>query len=80
MRYDLLPLAHPASSPNELNRILTSTLLQINFQDPSKDWKICNSWFVKQSDFWTTFSVRDIPQPVADVLPEEPVPVTEAAV
>ncbi|KUI73259.1 Benzoate 4-monooxygenase [Cytospora mali] len=49
----------------EIYKLVPSLLrrFEINFQDPSKDWKICNSWFVKQTDFFTSFSIRDIPQP-----------------
>ncbi|ROV90201.1 hypothetical protein VSDG_08773 [Cytospora chrysosperma] len=57
----------------EIYKLVPSLLrrFELNFQDPSKDWKICNSWFVKQTDFWTTFSMRDIPQPKADALLEK---------
>lgn len=37
--------------------------MQFDFQDPTKDWKIVNSWFVKQTDFWAKFALREIPQP-----------------
>ncbi|ROW03625.1 hypothetical protein VPNG_07148 [Cytospora leucostoma] len=52
----------------EIYKLVPSLLrrFEMGFQDPSKDWKLCNSWFVKQSDFWTTFSVRDFPKPVPD--------------
>ncbi|ROV96012.1 hypothetical protein VMCG_08002 [Cytospora schulzeri] len=58
----------------EIYKLVPSLLrrFEINFQDPSRDWKICNSWFVKQTDFWTTFSMRDIPQPVVDASLEKP--------
>lgn len=53
------------------NMVLTLLSLQIKFQDPSQDWKICNAWFVKQTDFWTTFLMRDIPQPMTDASTEK---------
>ncbi|KAG6361912.1 hypothetical protein INS49_010141 [Diaporthe citri] len=57
----------------EIYKLVPSLLraFDIDFQDPSKDWKITNSWFVKQSDFWTTFSPRTIPQPEAEVVTEK---------
>lgn len=45
--------------------------LQLDFKDPSKDWKIVNSWFVKQTDFYTNFSLRDIPKPEAGAVTEK---------
>lgn len=45
--------------------------LQVDFQDPSKDWKIVNSWFVKQTDFWTKFSLRNIPKPEQETVTEK---------
>ncbi|TPX07116.1 uncharacterized protein E0L32_011011 [Thyridium curvatum] len=36
---------------------------EINFDDPSKEWKLVNAWFVKQNNFWTRFQVRDIVTP-----------------
>lgn len=47
--------------------MLTQFALQLDFQDPSRDWKICNSWFVKQTDFWTKFSLREITQPEKEI-------------
>ncbi|KAJ4393124.1 hypothetical protein N0V93_002331 [Gnomoniopsis smithogilvyi] len=49
----------------EIYKLVPSLLrrFDINFQDPSQDWEICNSWFVKQTNFWTKFSVREIAQP-----------------
>jgi len=37
--------------------------LQIDFQDPSQEWEICNAWFVKQSNFQTKFKVRELVKP-----------------
>ncbi|KAK7742358.1 hypothetical protein SLS53_004503 [Cytospora paraplurivora] len=52
----------------EMYKLVPSVLrrFEIGFKDPSKDWKLYNAWFVKQFDFWTTFSVRDLPTPVPD--------------
>ncbi|KAL1881314.1 hypothetical protein Daus18300_001167 [Diaporthe australafricana] len=57
----------------EIYKLVPSLLrrFDLDFQDPAKDWKITNSWFVKQSDFWTTFSPREIPQPDAAAVSEK---------
>ncbi|PSS03410.1 cytochrome P450 [Coniella lustricola] len=49
----------------EIYKLVPSLLrrFDIEFQDPEKDWKICNSWFVKQSDFWVRFTPRKILKP-----------------
>lgn len=36
---------------------------QIEFKDPSQEWKTINSWFVKQTNFITVFKLRDIVMP-----------------
>jgi hypothetical protein len=36
---------------------------QINFEDPSKEWRIINAWFVKQTDFNVKFTRRELVQP-----------------
>lgn len=51
--------------------MLTFILSQLDFEDPSKDWEICNSWFVKQTNFWTKFTERGIPQPEKAAVTEE---------
>ncbi|KAF3761754.1 hypothetical protein M406DRAFT_50315 [Cryphonectria parasitica EP155] len=52
----------------EIYKLVPSLLrrFEIDFQDSNRDWKLCNSWFVKQTDFWTKFSLREIPQPAAE--------------
>ncbi|KAJ9132171.1 Cytochrome p450 [Pleurostoma richardsiae] len=53
----------------EIYKVIPTLLrrFEISFQDPSQDWELCNSWFVKQSNFQVRFELRDI------VKPEEPV-------
>lgn len=36
---------------------------QIEFDDPSREWKLVNAWFIKQLDFWVRFSIREIVLP-----------------
>ncbi|KAK3303596.1 cytochrome P450-like protein [Chaetomium strumarium] len=36
---------------------------EISFDDPNSEWEIVNAWFVKQNNFITRFSLRDIVMP-----------------
>jgi cytochrome P450 len=36
---------------------------QIQFKDPRQEWELVNAWFVKQKNFTTMFSMRDIVKP-----------------
>lgn len=49
----------------EIYKVVPSLLrrFDIEFDDPSKDWKTVNAWFIKQFDFYTRFSRREIVQP-----------------
>lgn len=33
---------------------------QIEFKDPSKEWKLINAWFIKQTDFDVRFTRRQL--------------------
>ncbi|CAK7205847.1 hypothetical protein SEUCBS139899_008626 [Sporothrix eucalyptigena] len=48
----------------EIYKVVPSLLrrFKIEFLDPKQEWELTNSWFVKQSNFWTTFEVRDLVQ------------------
>lgn len=41
---------------------------KIQFKDPRQEWELVNAWFVKQKNFTTVFSMRDIvkPENIAD--------------
>jgi hypothetical protein len=45
--------------------------MQIDFQDPAREWELVNAWFVKQNNFWTTFKLRDLVQPDEGVVSSE---------
>ncbi|KAM5343296.1 hypothetical protein ACJ41O_014262 [Fusarium nematophilum] len=49
----------------EIYKVVPSLLrrFEIDFQDPSKEWRIINAWFVKQADFNVRFSRRQLVQP-----------------
>ncbi|KAI8692510.1 hypothetical protein NCS56_00007900 [Fusarium sp. Ph1] len=49
----------------EIYKVVPSLLrrFEIDFQDPSKEWRIINAWFVKQADFNVTFTRRQLVQP-----------------
>ncbi|KAF4975214.1 hypothetical protein FZEAL_7971 [Fusarium zealandicum] len=49
----------------EIYKVVPSLLrrFDIDFQDPSKEWKIINAWFVKQADFTVKFARRHLVQP-----------------
>ncbi|KAH7257841.1 cytochrome P450 [Fusarium tricinctum] len=49
----------------EIYKVVPSLLrrFEIDFEDPSKEWKIINAWFVKQTDFNVKFTRRDLVQP-----------------
>jgi cytochrome P450 len=36
---------------------------EIQFKDPRQEWELVNAWFVKQKNFTTMFSMRDIVKP-----------------
>ena len=40
----------------------TLTDSQLKFQDPAKEWRLINAWFVKQVDFQTMFEKRPLVQ------------------
>ncbi|RSL84187.1 hypothetical protein CEP52_016502 [Fusarium oligoseptatum] len=48
----------------EIYKVVPSLLrrFEIDFQDPSKEWRIINAWFVKQADFNVTFTRRQLVQ------------------
>ena len=39
--------------------------MQIHFEDPNREWTLVNAWFVKQLDFQTLFTRRDLVMPDA---------------
>ncbi|ERT00228.1 hypothetical protein HMPREF1624_03599 [Sporothrix schenckii ATCC 58251] len=49
----------------EIYKVVPSLLrrFEIDFVDPKQEWKLINAWFVKQTNFWTTFKVRELVQP-----------------
>ncbi|RBA11106.1 hypothetical protein FPRO05_04279 [Fusarium proliferatum] len=49
----------------EIYKVVPSLLrrFEINFEDPSKEWRIINAWFVKQTDFNVKFTRRELVQP-----------------
>lgn len=40
---------------------------QIQFDDPNREWEVCNAWFVKQSNFITRFKLRELVEPAEGV-------------
>ncbi|SPO04753.1 related to pisatin demethylase cytochrome P450 [Cephalotrichum gorgonifer] len=51
----------------EIYKLVPSLLrrFEIRFQDPSKEWRLINAWFVKQVNFQTLFEERPLVQPEA---------------
>ena len=49
----------------EIYKLVPSFLrrFEVCLDDPRKEWKVHNAWFVKQSDFFTIFKERAIVQP-----------------
>ncbi|KAK0743825.1 cytochrome P450-like protein [Schizothecium vesticola] len=49
----------------EIYKLVPSMLrrFEIEFDDPSQEWKIVNAWFVKQYNFDTRFKLREIVKP-----------------
>ncbi|KAK5789152.1 hypothetical protein VI817_008276 [Penicillium citrinum] len=49
----------------EIYKLVPSMLrrFEINFVDPRQEWELVNAWFVKQKNFTTSFSLRDIVVP-----------------
>ncbi|KIH91356.1 hypothetical protein SPBR_01727 [Sporothrix brasiliensis 5110] len=49
----------------EIYKVVPSLLrrFEIDFVDPKQEWKLINAWFVKQTNFWTTFKVRELVRP-----------------
>jgi hypothetical protein len=41
--------------------------VQIRLDDPNAEWDIVNAWFVKQHNFITRFSLREIVKPEKEV-------------
>lgn len=54
----------------EVYKLVPSMLrrFEIQFKDPRQEWELVNAWFVKQKNFTTVFSMRDIvkPENIAD--------------
>ncbi|CAG8983309.1 hypothetical protein HYALB_00007437 [Hymenoscyphus albidus] len=46
----------------EIYKLIPSFLkmFEVTFEDPSKDWKLINSWFVRQVNFRTKFRRREV--------------------
>ncbi|KAL2150645.1 hypothetical protein VTH82DRAFT_7208 [Thermothelomyces myriococcoides] len=40
---------------------------EIRLDDPNSEWEIVNAWFVKQKNFFTRFSLRDLVMPEKEV-------------
>ncbi|KAK4155691.1 cytochrome P450-like protein [Chaetomidium leptoderma] len=49
----------------EIYKLVPSMLrrFEIRFDDPNSEWEIVNAWFVKQNNFISRFSLRDIVMP-----------------
>ncbi|KAM7199664.1 hypothetical protein V8F33_004316 [Rhypophila sp. PSN 637] len=49
----------------EIYKLVPSLLrrFEIQFDDPNREWEICNAWFVKQSNFITRFKLRELVKP-----------------
>ncbi|KAF4334974.1 cytochrome P450 monooxygenase [Fusarium beomiforme] len=49
----------------EVYKVVPSLLrrFEIDFEDPSKEWRLINAWFVKQTNFDVKFTRREIVQP-----------------
>ncbi|KAI0009218.1 cytochrome P450 [Xylariaceae sp. FL0662B] len=49
----------------EIYKVVPSLLrrFEIRFNDPSREWKLVNAWFVKQQNFQTIFELRDLVMP-----------------
>ncbi|KAF0325908.1 hypothetical protein K4K61_010083 [Colletotrichum sp. SAR11_59] len=49
----------------EIYKVVPSLLrrFDIKFKDPNQEWQLINAWFVKQVNFYTMFTPRDIVKP-----------------
>ncbi|KAI8232142.1 hypothetical protein K4K53_005092 [Colletotrichum sp. SAR 10_77] len=49
----------------EIYKVVPSLLrrFDIKFKDPNQEWQLINAWFVKQVNFYTMFTPRDIIKP-----------------
>ncbi|KAL8400961.1 hypothetical protein RB594_001113 [Gaeumannomyces avenae] len=54
----------------EIYKVVPSLLrkFEIEFHDPTQDWEIINSWFVKQNNFRTKFHRRELVRPDGNVV------------
>ncbi|KAM7204895.1 hypothetical protein V8F20_003357 [Naviculisporaceae sp. PSN 640] len=55
----------------EIYKLVPSMLrrFEIQFDDPNREWEICNAWFVKQSNFITRFKLRELVKPEGGAVP-----------
>ncbi|KAI8301211.1 hypothetical protein K4K59_001118 [Colletotrichum sp. SAR11_240] len=52
----------------EIYKVVPSLLrrFDIKFKDPNQEWQLINAWFVKQVNFYTMFTPRDIVKPAVN--------------